>query len=149
MAWWMLQVPYGSWEHVIGGATPRWKRSPPALVARFETLVGGYFKGAGYPAAFVGSRRLRACTRTGWVLPLSQPAADEARARGRRQRFRPMPGRPDDGLVAAPQTLVERADGSTGLTRSCRRGRAGSVPIRATLLVWLVLIAVHHISAMR
>lgn len=81
-----------------------WKKSPPALIARFGAALPAH-PGLvrkpmfGYPAAFVNGHMVCGLFQDEVVVRLGKEGAAEAVAQGRAQPFAPMPGRVMTGYV--------------------------------------------------
>lgn len=91
-------------------AMPSFSKSPPELVERFRTVLGGYPDAQqkpmfGFPAAFVGGNMATSLFRERWVVRLPADEIDAATAAGA-EAFEPMPGRPMKGFVTVPPADV-------------------------------------------
>lgn len=104
---------------------PSFEKSPPELVARFESVMGGFpdaerRKMFGYPAAFVRGNMATGLFADQWVVRLTDPEIAPAKARGAAS-FEPMPGKPMKAFVAIPKADV---DDDTAISSWVERGLA-------------------------
>src|SRR5262245_5546954 len=89
-----------------------WSKSPPALVATFESV---FPEGAeqrqmfGYPAGFVGGNMFMGLWQQHLVLRLGDKERAKFLALDGAAQFEPMPGRPMKEYVIAPPSMVARA----------------------------------------
>jgi hypothetical protein len=90
---------------------PKWKKSPPELVARFQSLVPGapaeQRQMFGYPAAFAGGNMFASLFEDDVVLRLSDGDRARFMQLSGARTFEPMPGRPMREYVVAPPSLRE------------------------------------------
>jgi hypothetical protein len=89
---------------------PSFDKSPPELVARFETVLAGFpeadrRKMFGYPAAFVGGNMATGLFADHWVVRLPDDEIEPAKASGAGS-FEPMPGKPMKAFVTIPPADV-------------------------------------------
>ncbi len=85
----------------------KWKKSPPALVKLFSTLVpppAEQRKMFGYPAAFANGNLFMALHQENLILRL--PRQQISKIKGARP-FEPMPGRKMKEYVVAPKALMK------------------------------------------
>ncbi len=88
-----------------------WKKSPPELVAAFESLTARHpeltaRKMFGYPAAFLGGHMTTALHEDRWIVRLPEADRAELLAAPGAAPFEPMPGRPMKEYVVVPAALV-------------------------------------------
>lgn len=88
-----------------------WEKSPAELAERFGSAMdrfGGVErrKMFGYPAAFVNGNMVTGLHGSSWFVRLPEDAAAELLALEGAGPFEPMPGRPMNGYVVLPATLV-------------------------------------------
>lgn len=101
---------------------PSMPKSPPELVARFDT-VGARFPEAqrrltfGYPCLYVGGNMVSGLYGDGWHVRLGgQDLADVQALEGSRP-FEPMPGRPMTGFTLLPADVIDDDDAIDGWLR--------------------------------
>ncbi len=91
--------------------SPKFEKSPPELIARFEAVaarhpVAAKRKMFGYPCLFVGGNLACGLFADGWFVRLDDAGAADALALPGATPFAPMPGRPMRGWVVLPADLV-------------------------------------------
>jgi TfoX N-terminal domain len=104
---------------------PSFDKSPPELIERFATVMGGYPEAErrrmfGYPAAFVGGNMATGLFADKWVVRLPDAEIEPAKARGA-AAFEPMPGKPMKAFVVVPAGDV---DDDAAITAWVERGLA-------------------------
>ncbi len=86
----------------------KWKKSPPALVALFSSVVPGapaeQRKMFGYPAAFVNGNLFMALHQDSFILRLSKEQTLKLKGA---KPFEPMPGRKMKEYIVAPKAVVK------------------------------------------
>ena len=92
---------------------PKFEKSPPALVERFEAVVGRAATPAttrrkmfGYPCAWVGGNMATGLFSTSWWVRLSPERLAQVIESGEGRGFEVMPGRPMKGYAALPDADV-------------------------------------------
>lgn len=88
------------------------KKSPPALVERFATVLDRYPQAQrrqmfGYPAAFVGGNMATSLFQDRWVVRLGDPEREQLMKLDGSGPFEPMPGRPMKGFAVVPPSLID------------------------------------------
>ncbi|HEX8938854.1 MAG TPA: TfoX/Sxy family protein [Candidatus Limnocylindrales bacterium] len=91
---------------------PGFEKSPPELVARFETVAGRFpeaqrRKMFGYPALFVGGNLVTGLFADSWMIRLPPDALAELLTRPGARPFEPMPGRAMKGYAVLPREVVD------------------------------------------
>ncbi len=107
-----------------------WRKSPPQLVAMFESVVP-YMPGVvakpmfGYPACFVNGHMFMGLHQEDMIVRLSEADRKSALAIEGSRVFEPMPGRPMKEYVAlAPQLLEDRDEIRAWVARAVAYGNA-------------------------
>ena len=116
-------------------SAPRFRKSPPELVALFEAVVSDQPRADrrqmfGYPAAFVNGNLTTALHQDDWTLRLGEEDRAQLAAQGALP-FEPMPGRPMREYVVLPKALLRDRRALAGWVRQRRRahgGAAGEAP---------------------
>jgi TfoX/Sxy family transcriptional regulator of competence genes len=90
---------------------PTFEKSPPELVARFETVAARMpeaqrRKMFGYPALFVGGNLVTGLFAESWMIRLSPADLDELLALPGATTFSPMAGRTMKGYGVLPPDVV-------------------------------------------
>jgi len=90
---------------------PSFAKSPPELVARFESLAARLPEGQrrqmfGYPALFLAGNLVTGLFGDQWMIRLPAEAAAELMALPGAGPFEPMPGRPMKGYAILPGDIV-------------------------------------------
>ena len=90
---------------------PRFEKSPPALVARFEAAARRHPEAQrrqmfGYPALFVGGNLATGLFADGWMVRLSAADCDVLLELPGAAPFAPMAGRPMRGWAVLPADVV-------------------------------------------
>ncbi len=93
--------------------TMQWRKSPEALVRKFEAIVPDdprveRRKMFGYPAAFVAGNLFMSLFQDSLVLRLSENDRGAFQRIKDASAFEPMPGRPMREYVVAPPAMVAR-----------------------------------------
>jgi hypothetical protein len=91
---------------------PDFSKSPPELVARFDTVAADYPEvprrlSFGYPCLFVGGNMVTGLHGRGWFVRLGDAALAEALALEGAGPFEVMPGRPMQGYALLPPAVIE------------------------------------------
>jgi len=90
---------------------PKWRKSPPKLIALFEEMLPGPpavpRKMFGYPAAFVNGNLFMSLFQEQMLVRLPEDLRTKLLADGW-QRFEPMPGRPMGEYLAVPEETLGR-----------------------------------------
>jgi len=94
---------------------PSMPKSPPELVARFDTVVPDFPRADrrltfGYPSLTVGGNMVTGLHGATWFVRLGPAETDEALALDGAGPFMPMPGRPMTGYTVLPDTVVADDD---------------------------------------
>jgi TfoX/Sxy family transcriptional regulator of competence genes len=112
------------------GFAMAWRKSPPQLVAMFESVVP-YMPGVvakpmfGYPACFVNGHMFMGLHQEDMIVRLSEADRKDALAIGGTRIFEPMPGRPMKEYVAlAPQLLEDRDQVRAWVAKAVAYGNA-------------------------
>jgi len=91
--------------------TPKWRKSPPELIALFEEVMPGPpavpRKMFGYPAAFVNGKLFMSLFQEQMLVRLPEELRTKLMADGWK-RFEPMPGRPMGEYLAVPEQILGR-----------------------------------------
>jgi TfoX/Sxy family transcriptional regulator of competence genes len=92
-------------------AGPSFQKSPPELVARFESVATRHpdaqrRKMFGYPALFVGGNLATGLFADTWMVRLAPADLDTLLAVPGASPFSPMPGRPMKGYATLPADVV-------------------------------------------
>ncbi len=100
---------------------PRWKKSPPELVALFEAVLAREPQAEqrqmfGYPAAFVNGNMVTGLHQHDWMVRLDEKDRAALSAKGGRP-FEPMPGRPMREYVVLPQAVLSERRALAGWIR--------------------------------
>lgn len=87
------------------------KKSPPALIERFATVLDGYPQAKqrqmfGYPAAFVGGNMATSLFQDRWIVRLGDAEREQLMKLDGSGPFEPMPGRPMKGFAIVPPSAV-------------------------------------------
>jgi len=103
------------------GAAPRWRKSPPELVALFEAVLAGEPQAErrqmfGYPAAFVNGNLATGLHQADWMVRLGEPDRAALAAQGGRP-FEPMQGRPMREYVVLPKAVLSERRALAGWIR--------------------------------
>jgi len=90
-----------------------WRKSPQPLIDLFERAVpraGGIERRRmfGYPAAFLAGHLFAGLHQESFILRLSEPDRERARAEHGVRPFEPMPGRRMREYVVLPESLLGR-----------------------------------------
>jgi len=90
---------------------PSMPRTPPELVARFDSVVVDFPRADrrltfGYPSLTVGGNMVSGLHGAGWFVRLGPAETDEALALDGAAPFMPMPGRPMSGYTVLPDSVV-------------------------------------------
>lgn len=90
---------------------PKFAKSPPHLVARFEATAARFPEAQrkqmfGYPAMFVGGNLVTGLFAEQWMIRLPDAERDELLALPGASPFEPMAGRPMKGYAVLPADLV-------------------------------------------
>jgi hypothetical protein len=90
---------------------PDFSKSPPELVARFDSVAIGYPDvprrlSFGYPCLYVGGNMVTGLHGAGWFVRLAEPALGEAMALDGAAPFEVMPGRPMTGYALLPAAVI-------------------------------------------
>jgi len=90
---------------------PKFEKSPPELVARFDEVAVRHpaaqrRKMFGYPSLFVGGNLATGLFEDGWFVRLPDDGVAEAMALPGATGFSPMPGRAMKGWVLLPKDVV-------------------------------------------
>jgi TfoX/Sxy family transcriptional regulator of competence genes len=108
---------------------PRFERSPPELVARFETAAERFpiaqrRKMFGYPALFVGGNLVTGLFADSWMIRLAEDDLADLLAIPGAMPFSPMPGRTMKGYATLPPAVVADDGNLDGwLTRAIDFGK--------------------------
>jgi TfoX/Sxy family transcriptional regulator of competence genes len=109
---------------------PSFDKSPPALVERFNAVLGRYPEVQrrqmfGYPAAFVGGNMVTSLFNDQWVMRLPDADRNELLSLDGSGEFAPMPGRTMKGYAIVPPSIVAD-DGAleSWLERAFAHGRS-------------------------
>ncbi len=91
---------------------PKFAKSPPDLVQRFEEVAARYPQASrrpmfGYPSLFAGGNYATGLFADRWVVRLPQDALEELLATPGAMPFSPMPGKAMKGWAALPTDLVD------------------------------------------
>ena len=102
-------------------SAPRWRKSPPELVALFDAVLSGEPRAErrqmfGYPAAFVNGNMATGLHQDDWMLRLGEKDRAALTAQGGRP-FEPMPGRPMREYVVLPKGLLRERRALAGWIR--------------------------------
>lgn len=94
-------------------AATKWKKSPEALVTRFEEVVSrkpGIERRPmfGYPCAFLNGHMLCGLYQDDFILRLPEAARTKFLKQAGTKLFEPMPGRPMKEYVLVPKALLGR-----------------------------------------
>ena len=87
-------------------------KSPPALIARFDTVAGD-FPGAtrrltfGYPCLYVGGNMVTGLFGDAWHVRVGKDDTAALLAMPGARPFEPMPGRPMTGFTLLPASIVD------------------------------------------
>jgi hypothetical protein len=110
----------------------KWRRSPPELVATFESVMPGppavrrtMF---GYPAGFVKGRLFMGLHQERLVLRLPAESRQRLLATPGAQAFEPVPGRPMREWVAVPPSVLARRAALTRWVRAAFAYTASLAP---------------------
>src|SRR5215831_20557753 len=92
-------------------ATPKFTKSPPQLVARFDAAAARHpqaerRKMFGYPALFVGGNLATGLFADRWMVRLRPADLEAALALPGAEPFSPMPGRGMKGYATLPEDVV-------------------------------------------
>jgi TfoX/Sxy family transcriptional regulator of competence genes len=92
-------------------ARPSFATSPPALVARFESLAARVAEAErrqmfGYPALFLHGNLVTGLFGDRWMIRLPPDDAAELMTMAGAGPFEPMPGRPMKGYATLPDEIV-------------------------------------------
>ncbi len=90
---------------------PDFSKSPPELVARFETVAADYPDvqrrlSFGYPCLYVGGNMITGLHGPGWFVRLGEEQLAEALALDGGAPFEVMPGRPMKGYALLPGSVI-------------------------------------------
>lgn len=114
----------------MANRAPRWSKSPPDLVARFDAGTGPLLDEPGvarrsmfgYPACFVDGHLFTSLFEDRWVVRLPDDGLAELDALGG-VGFAPMPGRPMTGYRLLPPELAEPDAARPWLERALAHAR--------------------------
>jgi TfoX/Sxy family transcriptional regulator of competence genes len=112
-----------------------WRKSPPELVALFDSVVphkpGVVAKPMfGYPACFVNGHMFMGLHQENMIVRLSEEDRAEALKVEGSRIFEPMPGRPMKEYVALAPTVLQNRDGVRAWTARAF-AYAGALPGKA------------------
>jgi TfoX-like protein len=87
-------------------------KSPPALIARFETVAGDFPEATrritfGYPCLYVGGNMATGLFGDTWHVRLGKGDTEALLAQPGARPFEPMPGRPMTGFTLLPASIVD------------------------------------------
>ena len=90
---------------------PSMPKSPPELVARFDSVVADFPRADrrltfGYPSLTVGGNMVTGLHGAGWFVRLGPAETDEAMALPGAAPFMPMPGRAMTGYTVLPPEVI-------------------------------------------
>jgi hypothetical protein len=90
---------------------PSMPKSPPELVARFDSIAPDFPRADrrltfGYPSLTVGGNMVTGLHGASWFVRLGPAETDEALALDGAGPFMPMPGRPMTGYTVLPDAVV-------------------------------------------
>lgn len=111
---------------------PNFAKSPPELVARFESLAARIPEAErrqmfGYPALFLHGNLVTGLFGEHWMIRLPAEAATELMALPGSGPFEPMPGRPMKGYALLPPDVLADDAGLEGWVRRAI-DHAGTLP---------------------
>ncbi len=91
---------------------PKMEKSPPELVARFDTVAAEYPHATrrltfGYPCLYVGGNMVSGLFGSSWHVKLGAEERSELEAIPGSAPFEPMPGRPMTGFTLLPPSIIE------------------------------------------
>jgi TfoX-like protein len=115
---------------MAGSKAPAFTKSPPALVERFQAVLGRFpdvqqRQMFGFPAAFIGGNMVTSLFRDHWVMRLPDADRQELLAIDGAGPFAPMPGREMKGYAIVPPAIVADDSALDGwLERAFAHGRS-------------------------
>ena len=94
---------------------PKFEKSPPELVARFDTVAADFPRAErrltfGYPCLYVGGNMVSGLFESSWHVKLGPEQRHELEAIPGAKPFEPMPGRPMTGFTLLPPSVVDDDD---------------------------------------
>ena len=94
---------------------PSFAKSPPELVARFDTVAADFPEATrrltfGYPCLYIGGNMVSGLFESSWHVKLGADERRELEAIPGSAPFEPMPGRPMTGFTLLPQSIVDDDD---------------------------------------
>ena len=101
---------------------PSMPKSPPALVARFDTVAARFPEAQrrltfGYPCLYIGGNMVSGLYGDGWHVRLSGQDLADAQALEGSRPFEPMPGRAMTGYTLLPADVIDDDDAIDGWLR--------------------------------